>query len=36
VPVANFAPWLALAFVFVLALESLLAAQSARRANLHT
>jgi hypothetical protein len=35
VPVANFAPWLALAFVFVLALESLLAAQSARRANVH-
>jgi hypothetical protein len=35
VPVANLAPWLALAFVAALAAESLLAAQSARRANLH-
>ena len=35
VPTMNFAPWLALAFVAALALESLLAAQSARRANVH-
>ena len=35
VPVANFAPWLALAFVAALAAESLLAALGARRANLH-
>jgi len=35
VPVTNFAPWLALAFVAALAAESLLAALGARRANLH-
>jgi len=35
-PTMNFAPWLALAFVVVLAAESLLAARGARRANPNT